>query len=44
MPQNQRKLRLVELSVRDMQVGAADAAGMHADEQFVRTWRGDRDF
>jgi hypothetical protein len=43
MAGDQRQFRIGQLSVHDMEVGAADGTGMDADQDLLRSWRGHRD-
>jgi hypothetical protein len=38
--EDERELRTIELAVRDVEVGPADAAGLHGDEQLPRAGLG----
>ena len=44
MPGNDGVMRRSKLSVRDMQIGPAYAAGMHLDQDFSRPWFRDPEF
>ena len=42
MTGNQRQFRFGQVPVNDVQIGAADSAGLHTDQQLARTriWNG----